>query len=77
MKVYDPSERIVYVHLASEIQRYSAAPRTHDAVPDRLPVGYANQSPRTRVRRDTGRRSASSQAAAEGVGFAPTTGVTQ
>lgn len=48
MKVYDPAERIVYVHLASS---------GHDPAPpvlDRLPAGYANQSPRTRVRRDPG-----------------------
>ena len=50
MKVYDPAERIVYVHLASLARGHDAAP----AVLDRLPVGYANQSPRTRVRRDTG-----------------------
>ena len=76
MRIYDPAERIVYVHLASAAQRHAAAPRTHDAMLDRLPVGYANQSPRTRVRRDTGRRSAKPQAGAEGVGFEPTMGVT-
>lgn len=50
MKVYDPAERIVYVHLASPARGHDAAP----PVLDRLPAGYANQSPRTRVRRDTG-----------------------
>ena len=47
MKVYDPAERIVYVHLASSARGHDAAP-----VLERLPAGYANQSPRTRVRRD-------------------------
>ncbi len=49
MKVYDPAERIVYVHLASSARGHDAAP-----VLERLPAGYANQSPRTRVRRDPG-----------------------
>ena len=50
MKVYDPAERILYVHLASSARGHDAAP----LVLDRLPAGYANQSPRTRVRRDPG-----------------------
>ncbi|MFP5369405.1 MAG: hypothetical protein ACLGI3_01450 [Actinomycetes bacterium] len=75
MRTYDPAERIVYVHLPSPALRPSAA-RTDDAVPDRLPTGYANQSPRTRVRRDPGRGIATRHAAAEGAGFESTTGVT-
>ncbi|MDP9391616.1 MAG: hypothetical protein M3P89_09585 [Actinomycetota bacterium] len=54
MRIYDPAERIVYVHLAAQVQRRGTPPRMDDWVPDRLPGGYANQSPRTRVRRDTG-----------------------
>ncbi len=53
MNVYDPTKRIVYVHLASEVVRHGTPLRTEDPTPDRLPDGYANQSPRTRVRRDT------------------------
>ena len=76
MRTYDPAERIVYVHLSSSAHRPSTAHPAHDEVLDRLPVGYANQSPRTRVRRDAGRRSANDFAGAEGVGFEPTMGVT-
>ena len=54
MKVYDPAERIVYVHLASPAPQHWPAARVEDGTLDRLPAGYANQSPRTRVRRDPG-----------------------
>lgn len=54
MKLYDPAASIVYVHLASQVPRSSAAARLDDGMLARLPGGYANQSPRTRVRRDTG-----------------------
>ena len=76
MRIYDPAERIVYVHLTSPAQRPGATQPPHDAVLDRLPAGYANQSPRTRVRRDPGRRITTPLAGAEGVEFEPTIGVT-
>lgn len=52
MKVYDPAEGIVYVHLAAQVPQRSAG-KEH-GLPQHLPAGYANQSPRTRVRSDAG-----------------------
>ena len=50
MNTYDPSDYIVYVHMdrtcpASE-STVTRVPAAH-----RLPGGYANESPRTRLRR--------------------------
>ena len=50
MNTYDPSDYIVYVRMdrtfpASEI------PSARVPAADRLPRGYANESPRTRLRR--------------------------
>jgi hypothetical protein len=49
MNTYDPADYIVYVHMARQ-----ATPRVTPAwstgTSDRLPSGYANESPRTRLR---------------------------
>lgn len=50
MNVYDPADRIVYVHLSGPAA--DRTPATADG-PDechRLPAEYANQSPRTLLR---------------------------
>src|SRR5687768_8877628 len=50
MNTYDPSDYIVYIHM----DRTFPASENHSArVPaaHRLPRGYANESPRTRLRR--------------------------
>ncbi len=45
MRIYDPAERIVYVHLAAQVQRRGTPPRMDDGVPDRLLGGYATSRP--------------------------------
>jgi hypothetical protein len=50
MNIYDPSDYIRYIHLSGPSQARSAAV---DSAPAgiRLPAGYADQSPRTRLQR--------------------------
>lgn len=55
MNSYDPAERIVYVHMARETDPYSA-PLISGRTRNRLPVGYANKSVRTRLKRTGGIR---------------------
>ena len=52
MNTYDPSDYIVYVSME---RTFSASETVSPRVPaaHRLPGGYANQSPRTRLRRTT------------------------
>ena len=50
MNTYDPSDHIRYVHLSGPASARSAA--AADAITcTRLPAGYADQSPRTRLQR--------------------------
>ncbi|MGY1643827.1 hypothetical protein ACI782_22190 [Geodermatophilus sp. SYSU D00703] len=51
MNTYDPADSIRYVHLAPEPAPRST-PRVEESRCDPLPTGYANQSPRTRLRSD-------------------------
>ena len=46
MNVYDPTDRILYVHMAREMDPYST-PLEVDRTYRRLPAGYANRSSRT------------------------------
>jgi len=46
MRTYDPADRIRYVHLAQEPA--APPPRADDGC-QRLPAGYANASPGTRL----------------------------
>jgi hypothetical protein len=46
VNIYDPADRVLYVHITREMNPYSTPSeggRTHR----RLPVGYANRSSRT------------------------------
>ena len=52
MRTYDPADRILYVHLAQEPA--APVPRADDGC-QRLPVGYANASPGTRLPAPDGR----------------------
>jgi hypothetical protein len=51
MKTYDPSDRILYVHLVSRGHEDDCGRPGSDSGWTRLPVGYANRSPRTCLRR--------------------------
>jgi hypothetical protein len=53
VSTHDPAERIVYVHMARETDPY-CVPLISGRTCNRLPVGYANKSVRTRLKR-TGR----------------------
>ncbi|MGY1706680.1 hypothetical protein ACI79C_19100 [Geodermatophilus sp. SYSU D00697] len=48
MRIYDPADGILYVHLA-QTPAAPAAPRPAGDECDRLPAGYANTSPRVRL----------------------------
>jgi hypothetical protein len=48
MNIYDPAERICYVHLSPEVDSWSLRPGDSLRCIE-LPVGYANRSPRTRL----------------------------
>ena len=50
MKTYDPLGGIVYVHMVQRRDSY-AIPATSSVRESRLPVGYANTSLRTCLRR--------------------------
>ena len=50
MNIYDPADAIFYVHMARETDPY-AVPVQDGRTCARLPVGYANHSARTRIRR--------------------------
>jgi hypothetical protein len=50
MKTYDPSDYIVYVRM-DRTSAASESPSARVPAADRLPRGYANESPRTRLRR--------------------------
>ena len=50
MKTYDPSDHIRYVHLSGPAAARSA-PADSATTCTRLPSGYADQSPRTRLQR--------------------------
>lgn len=66
MNIYDPADRIRYVHLSPEVDSWSPVPGNGPRCIE-LPLGYANQSPRTRLgHRSTGRLRESDAAAADG-----------
>jgi len=48
VNTYDPSDDIVYVHMARDVDPYSVSVERHRTC-SRLPLGYANGSPRTRL----------------------------
>jgi len=48
VNTYDPADGIVYVHMARDSDPY-AVPVTNAGSGGRLPVGYANNSLRTRL----------------------------
>jgi hypothetical protein len=48
MRTYDPADRILYVHLAQEPAAAPLPPRADDGC-HRLPAGYANASPGTKL----------------------------
>jgi hypothetical protein len=48
MNIYDPSDRILYIHMSGPADARSAAADSGTARTT-LPSGYANQSPRTRL----------------------------
>jgi hypothetical protein len=48
MNTYDPADRIVYRHMNQETDPY-AVPVTSTRSTNRLPAGYVNNSPRTRL----------------------------
>jgi hypothetical protein len=50
MNTYDPSDRILYVHMSGPADARSA-PADGGTASTALPSGYANQSPRTRLQR--------------------------
>jgi hypothetical protein len=52
MNTYDPSDYIVYIRMDRTCPE-SQSPLARVPVALRLPRGYANESPRTRVRRTT------------------------
>jgi hypothetical protein len=49
MNTYDPSNRILYIHMSGPADARSASADSGTACT--LPAGYANQSPRTRLQR--------------------------
>jgi hypothetical protein len=51
MNTYDPADSIVYVHMAPQADPWSV-PLIETRRCNPLPTGYANQSPRTRLRSD-------------------------
>jgi hypothetical protein len=52
MNTYDPADNIVYVHMAAQSDPWSQ-PVIEARRGNTLPAGYANQSPRTRLRSET------------------------
>jgi hypothetical protein len=52
MNTYDPADGIVYVHMAPQSDPWSL-PVIEARRCNTLPTGYANRSPRTRLRSDT------------------------
>jgi hypothetical protein len=52
MNTYDPSDRILYVHLSGPADS-RPAPAARTTTCTALPSGYANQSPHTRLQRRT------------------------
>ena len=50
MNTYDPSDYIVYVRMDRSVPA-SESPSVRIPAAHRLPGGYANESPRTRLRR--------------------------
>jgi hypothetical protein len=50
VNTYDPTDRIQYIHMARERDPYSTS-LERGRTCTRLPVGYANQSSRTRLGR--------------------------
>ena len=52
VNTYDPADSIVYVHMAPESDPWSR-PVVQTRRCTTLPTGYANQSPRTRLRTDS------------------------
>jgi hypothetical protein len=48
VNVYDPMDRIVYRHVA---QQRNSSPAVGTGTVNRLPAGYANESPGTYLRR--------------------------
>ena len=59
MNTYDPAGGIAHVHMASQSDPWSQ-PVIKARRCNTLPTGYANQSPRTRLRSDTRSARASS-----------------
>jgi hypothetical protein len=58
MRTYDPADGIRYVHLAQEPPTRAAAPEEPGGGCRRLPSGYANRSPETRLGAPPGTRPA-------------------
>jgi hypothetical protein len=50
VNVYDPADRMIYVHLAGPAADRTPAAAEGPAECHRLPASYANQSPRTLLR---------------------------
>ena len=50
MKTYDPMQGMVYRHMARQADPYSVPVTSMPSI-NQLPMGYANQSPRTYLRR--------------------------
>jgi len=48
MHTYDPTAGVIYVHMARDMDAY-AVPVTSSVRHNRLPVGYANKSLRSRL----------------------------
>jgi hypothetical protein len=48
VNTYDPANGLVYRHMVRETDPY-AIPVTSSRSSDRLPAGYSNSSPRTRL----------------------------
>ena len=48
MHIYDPTSGVIYVHMALDMDAY-AVPVTSAVRHNRLPVGYANKSLRSRL----------------------------
>ena len=65
MNTYDPADYIVYVSMDRQ-HRPSVVGRPSDLAANRLPEGYANASPKTRLRRAAVQPSPSEGQAAPG-----------
>jgi hypothetical protein len=51
MNIYDPADRIQYIHMAGKVDAVNSSRVEDSPTCTRLPSGYANQSPPTRLQR--------------------------